>query len=56
MIRNADYADPKTGEMIGISTAFKVGFTQVFVKHPANEVAVSADGSAPAAATTISRE
>ncbi len=56
MIKNADYADPKTGEMIGISTAFKVGFTQVFVKHPSNEVAVSADGSAPAASTSISRD
>ena len=55
MIRNADYADPKTGEMIGISTAFKVGLTQVFVKHPSNEVAVSADGKAPVS-TSGSRE
>ncbi len=37
MVRNADYADPKTGEIIGISTAFKVGFTRVLVKHPTSE-------------------
>ncbi|MGE3336061.1 MAG: hypothetical protein AB7I36_20695 [Rhodospirillaceae bacterium] len=54
MLRNADYADPKTGEMIGISTAFKVGLTQVFVKHP--DMAVSANGTAPAASTSISRD
>lgn len=55
MVRNADYADPKTGEMIGISTAFKVGLTQVFVQHPSNEVAVSADVKAPVS-TSGSRE
>ncbi len=54
MIRNADYADPKTDEMVGISTAFKVGLTQVFVKHP--DMAVSADASAPAVATAGSRD
>jgi len=54
MMRNADYADPKTGEMIGISTAFKVGLTQVFVTHPPSEVAT--DGSAPASSTSISQE
>ncbi|MGE3335195.1 MAG: hypothetical protein AB7I36_16240 [Rhodospirillaceae bacterium] len=53
MVKNADYADPKTGAMIGISTAFKVGFTQVFVKHP--DMAVSANGTAPAA-SSISRD
>ncbi|MCA0202447.1 MAG: hypothetical protein LCH56_16735 [Proteobacteria bacterium] len=54
MIKNADYADPKTGAMIGISTAFKVGLTQVFVTHP--DMAVSANTAAPATATSISRD
>jgi len=48
--RNADYADPKTGEMIAISTAFKVGLTQVFVEHPSAEVAANVGGT-PAAAS-----
>lgn len=55
MVKNADYADPKTGQMIGISTAFKVGFTQVFVKHPASETAVSANG-ATSAVSSVSRD
>ena len=50
LVRNADYADPKTGEMIAISTAFKVGLTQVFVSHPTPEAVVSAD--TPSGATT----
>jgi hypothetical protein len=54
MHRNADYADPKTGEMIAISTAFKVGFTQVFVEHPSAEVAANAGGTP--AASSASRE
>ncbi len=56
MIRNADYADPKTGEMIGISTAFKVGLTQVFVKHPAPETTVSANTPSGAASSAVSRD
>jgi hypothetical protein len=55
LMRNADYADPKTGQMIAISTAFKVGLTQVFVQHPVNEPAVSANGTAPSA-TSMSRD
>lgn len=46
MVRNADYADPKTGAMIGISTAFKVGLTQVFVSHPVSEMVVGANAVA----------
>ena len=55
LMRNSDYADPKTGQMIAISTAFKVGLTQVFVQHPVNEPAVSANGTAPSA-TSMSRD
>jgi hypothetical protein len=56
MIKNADYADPKTGEMIGISTAFKVGLTQVFVKHPTPEAAVSANSPSGAVTGTSRRD
>ncbi|MGE3336062.1 MAG: hypothetical protein AB7I36_20700 [Rhodospirillaceae bacterium] len=53
MRKNADgYPDPKTGENTAISTAMKVGLTQVFVIH--EDTTVAAAGSA--AGTVGSRD
>jgi len=39
------YPDPETGKNTAISTALDVKFTQVFILHPAQEVASEEDES-----------
>ncbi len=49
LYRFADYKDPKTGDKTGISAAYEVGFTRVFIVHTSQGEAQLAAAGLPAA-------